>query len=244
MSVTQSLVDGNPLWKRSGAADFYAVFDHTQAHKPLVQICYNDNTVWSGLYILEPDYTHPKIGLYPDPETNPVDPNLEIRNKLESFLLHLYGAGVFIADTEIFYDLDSDIMSAGIGSMYETVNVLDFMVLTGAKRQHYKLPDGTIKDLTTLGPGDDDIRTFLTDVENEDWQLMNDIIKHIGLKGLVPYLYASRGIDFATFAELILFFYPDTPTRKAYFATTLDPFLKSKRVPIFTQSQLQTLGII
>lgn len=229
----------------SNGAGFYALFDHNQAHKPLMGIYYDANKRYSKYYILEPNFLHPTIGLYKDINADPIgDSANAARNEFESFLLHLYAADVFISDSNIYYDLDADMQNAGITSMYNDVNILDFMVLTQAKVRNYKQPDGTILDLMTLGY--DSERPNLTDVPNKDNSLMKDVIKHVGLKGFVPYLYAAEGIDFDTFAELILFFYPDATVRATAWATPstgISAFLKSKSVPMFTESQLQQLGL-
>lgn len=237
---------GRYQYKRTATeAGFYARFDANQAHKPLVSIHYDDVNMSSPHYILEPTFTHPTIGLYKDVDADPIDDASNIaRNEFESFLLHLYGADVFISSTDVYHDLDADMEAGGITSMYDGVNVLDFMVLTSAKVRNYKQPDGTILDLMTLGY--DDTRPNLTDVPDLDQTLMKDVIKHVGLKGFVPYLYAAEGIDFATFAELILFFYPDATERATAWATPttgLSAFLKSKSVPMFTETQLQQLGL-
>lgn len=247
MAVTPVLApSGRYIYKRTATENgFYACFDATQAHKPLVSIHYDDINISSPYYILEPTFTHPTIGLYKDVNADPIDAESNIaRNEFESFLLHLYGAGVFISSTTVNHDLDADMVSGSIASMYNDVNVLDFMVLTGAKVRNYKQPDGTILDLMTLGYDDD--RPNLTDVPNLDQTLMKDVIKHVGLKGFVPYLYAAEGIDFDTFTELVLFFYPDPVERATYWATPttgLDAFLKSKSVPMLTETQLQQLGL-
>ena len=246
MAVTPRMApSGRYIYKRTATENgFFVCFDATDHIKPLKSIHYNDINTSTEYYILEPMLTHPVIGMYIDPDGDLNDAANIARNEFESFLLHLYAAGVFISSTDDYHDLDADMVEAGITSMYDGVNVLDFLVLTGAKVRNYKQSDGTILDLMTLGPSD--TRPNLTDVPDIDISLVKDVVKHIGLKGFVPYLYAAEGIDFDTFAELVLFFYPDATDRATYWATPstgLQAFLTSKSVPMLTELQLQQLGL-
>lgn len=248
MSVEQLIVNGKPIWKRSGAADFYAVFDHTKAHLPLLHVHYDGRTMYSPFYILEANYLDPQIGIW----ENPLIPVTRIRGKFESFLFHLYGADLFIADDNGVNDVDNDMVIAGLKDKddtdnttpYDDLNILDFMVLTKAKQRYYKKPeDNTIIDLMTLGPNAE--RPIITDVPDlqEDRALLKAVLKTVGMKGFCQYLYAAEAISFEIFCELIKYFFPDLLSRIDYYNSTIKPFFKARRVPMFDASELEALGI-
>lgn len=248
MAVAQQIVNGTtPIWTRSGDADFYAVFDHTKSHLPLLSIYYDDRTMASPYYIIEGAYLDANIGIWEDPDTQLT----RVRGKFESFLLTLYGADIFIADDNGTHKIDDDMVAAGLldkddtagTTPYDDLNILDFMVLTRAKKRYYTKPDGSIIDLMALGPSE--TRPVLTDVDDEqpDRELLKAVIKNLGMKGFCQYLYAGEAISFKIFCELIEYFFPGILERITYYNSTIKPFFKANRVPMLSAAELELLGI-
>lgn len=227
---------GNILYNRTGDPDFYAIFEGTGV-KSILRIHYDGRNVLDKNPILEPAYTHPLFGRGPDPE-NP------IRSDLEVFLLTIYFANLYLGSDKIINDLHADLVAAGITAQYDTLNVIDFMVLTGAKEREYRKPDNTVGDIMTLGSADPRPTLLEVDDTPDGNELMIEIIKYRGFRGFIPNLYAKKGISFEDLVDLVKHFFPDLTDRANYYANELGPQLKLKQVPIFTTTQLKALELL
>lgn len=237
MAVSEITTPNGKVYIRSGDPDYFAVVDPALGVKPVIDIRFQ-----GGKYqvlnkiIIEPAYSHPVIGRID--EQNPV------RTDLEVFLLTLYFGDFFLGYDKYQNDFDSYITASGLSGEYDSINIIDFMVLTGAKERNYRKPDNTVEDIMKLGPADP--RPSLSEVEDtkEGNQLMIEIIKYRGLKGFIPHLYASKAISFEDLVEIVEHFYPDIAERNKYYASELGPKLKQKQAPLFNSSQLQKLKLL
>lgn len=237
MAVTKTNIPEGELVIRSGPADYFAVVDTSIGITPVVDIRYS-----SAKYrvinkeIIEPAYTHPLIGRID--QANPV------RSDLEVFLLTLYFGNFYLGYDKIQNIFDTYIKDNNLTGDYDSINVIDFMVLTGAKERNYRKPDNTVQDIMQLGPAD--ARPTLSEVEDTDEgnRLMIDIVKYRDLRGFIPHLFAAKAISFDDLVEVVEHFYPDLVDRNNYYATDLGPNLKLKQAPLFNSSQLQKLGLL
>lgn len=216
---------------------FYAVVNFASPGKEITALNYGPGkTVYTPPYliVIEPaDFT-----LYGQPVWDGVSP--PIRTELEAFLQTLYGAGASLTSNSVQHNLDTAINEAGLAGDYAKVQVVDFMAFTGALKRYQTLQDGTQVDLLSLGLGD--TRPNLNDLErNEDFNLMYGIIDHLGVQGILPYLYVKEGINFKQFCDRIRVWKQEKEEREVWVYQTLIPLLRVQKAPVLTEAQVQEL---
>ncbi len=163
------------------------------------------------------------------------DPEVRIRTDFEAFLRTLYGAQCELVGIGAGFDLFDQMRAANVLEQCGSVQIVDFMALTGAIAPQQTLPDGTQVDCTKLGPGD--VRPLVSTLKRQDDSLMWSIIDFLGLQGMIPYLYASGAIDFNTLCTRLKAWIPNVEERSGYIVSILRPALRSKGTPVFTPQQ-------
>lgn len=244
MAVTKQIVNGKPVWIRSGSPEFYcSVYFGQDGVKRIDEIGYTGGGKYKSMPIMTKESiqsSNPEAFAFLDfnADGTPAD-----RTELEKFLLALYASGTILAgDTQNVNDLNADMVKYGITDQYASINIADFMVFTGAIDRLYQKADGSYVDITTLGPNDQ--RPFIREVPKRSYDLMLKIITHTGMSGIVKYLYASEGITFEQLVDCTLHFYPDKQERRNHFNYELLPFLISKFVPSLTEEQIAKFDLI
>lgn len=216
---------------------FYAVVNFASPGKEITLVDYGPGkTVYTPPYliVIEPA----DISLYGQLTWDGVSP--QIRTGLEAFLQTLYGSGASLTSNSVQHDLDSAINEAGLAGDYAKVQVVDFMAFTGALKRFQTLQDGTQVDLLGLGPGD--ARPNLNDLErNEDFGLMYGVIDHLGVQGILPYLYVKEGINFKQFCDRIRVWKEEKEDRELWVYSTLIPLLRLQNAPVLTEQEVLDL---
>ena len=242
MAVNNQNIGNDTIYIRTGSPDYFVVFD-PHGIKEVIDIRYSGaKYIVKNKEIIEPWYSHPIIGR--GIGYDPLSPLKPARSDLEVLLLTIYFKDLFLGSDKVLNDFNSDMESASMLGEYDSINIIDFMVLTGAKERTYRAPNNSMIDIMTLGP--DDERPKLSEVNDteEGNTLMIDIIKYRGLKGFIPHLFAAKAISFDNLVSLVEYFYPDIPARKDYYSLSLGPMLKQKQAPLFNSNQLKKLGLL
>ena len=213
---------------------FYAVINFASPGKEITSIGHNVGaTIYNppGTAVIEPA----DLPLY---GTDTPDPDAEyIRTPFEAFLQTLYGAGVSLTSSSVEHDLNADIEAAGLSDDYAKVQVADFMAFCGALKRYQTLKDGTQVDLLSLGPGDE--RPNLNDLQrSDDFTLMYGIIDHIGIQGILPYLYVKEGLTFDELCERIRAWKTIKEERETWTYEKLIPLLREQKAPVLTEQQV------
>lgn len=223
---------------------FYAVFNGADPFREIRDVGYKPGkTIYPGAgpgvfpVVVQPAET--EVWKHtPDPVTGvPVkdEPEVRIRTDFEAFLRTLYGAQCELVGAGTGFDLFDQMKAAGVLEQCGSVQIVDFMALTGAIATQQTLPDGTQVNCTTLGPGD--VRPLISTLKRQDDSLMWSIIDFLGLQGMIPYLYASEAIGFPTLCARLKSWIPNVDERSAYIVSILRPALRSKGTPVFTPQQ-------
>jgi hypothetical protein len=171
-------------------------------------------------------------------------------NYLAAFFYKIYAAGLFIGGSQSV-DLHRSIVSAGLynpplvlngltvlagSDPYEGIRPLDFMALTGAKI----VPEGIGAYIPSAANPTPPARPHLWEVADGDAdgrKNMFDVIKFMGMWGLVKHLYIAKGgITWTEFLECMLAGMPDPSDRYAYFPV-LRSFLIAKQQPTLSEKQ-------
>lgn len=169
-----------------------------------------------------------------------VEPEEQIRTPFEAFLQTLYGYSASLTSESVYHDLNQDMIDNGLTGQYARVQVVDFMAFTGAIDRYQTLPDGTLVDCLSIEAGEP--RPNLNGLKfKDDFSLMNEVIRHIGIQGMYPYLYAREGIDFKEFCDQLRIWKPEKEERETYIYDTLIPLLRVEKSPVLTEAQVLSL---
>lgn len=201
MAVSEQNIGNDYISIRTGSPDYFAVYDPSVINA-VVDIHYSGaKYIVKNKKILEPLYDHPSIGrgitlLHPDP----------VRTDLEVFLLSIYALNLFLGSDMYLNDFNQDLEDASLLGEYDSINIIDFMVLTGAKERTYRDKDNEMIDIMSLGP--EDSRPKLSEVEDteEGNILMIDIIKYRGLKGFILISSPQRQYPSTTLSSWLFIF--------------------------------------
>lgn len=151
------------------------------------------------------------------------------KRELEMFLKYIYAAGVQLSSDQQF-TLDADMQAAGISSHYSRINLVDWFSLTKAK----------VLDLTKYPDGQP--RPSLTELPDGDRSNMFDIIRSLGMVGLLPHLLVPGGITFAEFNREMRHFLPDRDARLAFMTERGIPALTSRQAPLLSKQELDLIA--
>jgi len=206
----------------------YAVIDGRNDLRPIRQIGYNPgSTVYTppGVVVLQPLKQLIAAG----------------QNPLEALLNTMYGFQVSLtSEVDVQHDLHGLIKAAKKEEWYDAVQVVDFMALTGAIKRYQTLPNGSIIDLLSdFEPKQK--RPNINALERNGNELMFSIIKHLGLWGLLPYLYAKEGITFDDLNKCIKEWITEESDRRRYVVKELIPLLRTLRSPVLTEAMVRAL---
>ena len=218
---------------------FYGIVNFASPSKEIVEVGYSPgDTKYTPPYLVvvqPPDFL-----IYEYVDGIKVDPEVKIRTEFEAFLQTLYGAGASLTSQSVLHDLNQSMIDNGITDQYGGVQVVDFMAFTGAIDRYQTLPDGTLVDCLDITPGDP--RPNLNGLNvKDDFGLMYEIINHIGIQGIYPYLYAREGISFDEFCERLIIWKPETTERTGYIYAELIPLLRTLKAPVLTEAQVLSL---
>ena len=216
------------------ATGFFAAIDTNHPLKVIRSIGYRPGatvTTPDGVDVFQP----PPQLIWPGGDSN----QPAIRTAFDAFLQTLYGAGATLSSTSVIHDLHSEMISGNVTSQYAGVQVVDFMAFCGAISRQQTLPDGTQVDCLNIAPGAP--RPLMRDLERKDNVLMFSIITHLGIQGMLPYLYSREGITFKDFCEELRKWKPDQFDRENYVINTLIPLLRLERSPVLTEEQINEL---
>ena len=217
-----------------GSTGFYAAVDFRVPSPIILKIGYRPGVTIStppGVVVIQPV---PQL-IWPD--GNQSQP--QIRTPFEAFLQTLYGANATLTSASTTHDLHSEMVAGGVAGQYAKVAIVDFMAFTAVLKRYQTLPDGEQVDLLSLGPGD--VRPNINDLKRNGMDLMKDIITHLGIQGIYPYLYTKEGISFKELCDYLREWLPDVIDRTAYVYSTFLPILKAEKSPILTESQIFSL---
>ena len=218
---------------------FYGIVDFATASKEIVGVGYAPGvTIYSPAYqvVVQP----PDDLIYEYEDGVKVDPVVQIRTAFEAFLQTLYGAGASLTSDSVFHDLDSVMIDAGVSDQYSGIEIVDFMAFTGAVDRFQTMPDGSQEDLLSLGPGDP--RPNVNAITSEgDFSLMYEVIDHLGIQGMYPYLYSREGINFKEFCDRLRIWKEEAEERQEYVYQTLIPLLRLEKSPVLTEAQVLSL---
>lgn len=236
-----------PWFERTGALDFYAVIDPTPGVGKLHRLGFTSGPVASRFPIIEPAYAmFPLQPMKPDGNGGET-PTTKTRSQLEVFLMTLYGAQLNIfqslSSVEESLNLDAQILEAGQEAQYESIQIVDFLALTGAVSRFWKVTGNGTVNVLELGP--DDERPEITELERGDGGLqLEQVVKYVGLFSLVKRLFAAGAISFDKLNELYHWFWPNRTERmeKVFGRFPNDPgslqaYLVAKRHPLLTEGQ-------
>jgi len=214
------------------ATGFWAQLDTRQAGLPVLRAGYSP-----GIKIYSPAWlpiVQPNPALMLDPPAGPGN------NALEAFLNTLYGAGANLISDERRFHLSDEMEAAGELDQFDKLQVVDFMALTEAVERHQVMPDGTQVDLLSFQPGQQ--RPGLQGLQKKDSSVMLKVIRHLGLQGFCPHLWARGGITFQEFSACLKEWKPDLQARQQYVAGPLNTLLRQKlRARMFRPEELQSL---
>ncbi len=215
---------------------FFAVIDLLQPLKPVTMIGYRPGakiTPPLGRVTVQP---LPQL-IWPNGDSN----QPAIRTAFEAFMQTLYGSGASLTSESVTHQLDEEMRAAGstVTAQYARVQVVDFMAFCGAISRQQTLPDGTQVDCLALGPGDE--RPLMRDLERKDNNLMFSIITHLGIQGMLPYLYAGDAITFKDFCDQLRIWKPDPVARSLYVFGELVSLLRLAKSPVLSEAQILEL---
>lgn len=200
---------------------YYATYDNGTPLKPLTGLGYFTGTLHTKDSVIVPDSGLISVGI----------------NPFSAFLMSMYNAGLHIAGGgNVFFDLSQQMDEAGQLSDFESVQILDFMSLLGAV-----LYDATIHIQTPTNPtppARPPVATILAQSPG-DPALMLEVMKHLGLSGILKFLYGERGISFEQFCECWTFFYPTQELQEQHYETTIN-YLRTKGI-MLTGAQSEAL---
>lgn len=222
---------------------FYGIVDFSTASKEIVGIGYDPGvTIFSPasqIVVQPPDsqiYKYDGNQRATDEDGN----DIQERTPFEAFLQTLYGAGASLTSESVFHDLDTVMVEAGVSDQYSGIEIVDFMAFTGAVDRFQTMPDGSQVDLLSLGP--DDTRPNVNAITSEgDLSLMYEVIDHLGIQGMYPYLYSREGINFKEFCDRLRIWKEEAEERQEYVYQTLIPILRTEKSPVLTESQVLSL---
>ena len=142
-----------------------------------------------------------------------------IKTEFDAFLVTLYRAGVSISNQNKYFDLTSEMLEAGLID-YSTFTSLD--------------PSKVVDAFADVDPSD--FETMLGDKST-----IIDVLKHLGLSGLLHHLYAAGKLTFQEYKECVYFFYPDKEERAQYYEN-INPALRSRRIMLSGTEEKEILG--
>jgi hypothetical protein len=225
------------------ATGFYAIVDFDHPDKIIRSIGYSPGArIWNhGILNTPPPYVG-KMVVEPNPtliwpEGNPA--NTAIRTPFEAFMQTIYGVEASLSSESVSHDLHSEMVAGGVTAQYAKVAIVDFMAFTGVLRKFQTLPNGSQVDLLELGPGD--VRPNINDLVRNGLDLMHNIITHLGIQGIYPYLYTKEGISFEELCDYLREWIPDVAERTEYVYSTFIPILRAEKSPILTYEQIDSL---
>lgn len=213
---------------------FFACVDFTHPLKLIRYLGFKPGANIStppGIFVVQP----PAQLIWPNGDSQ----QPQIRTAFEAFLQTLYGAGATLSSDSVSHDLNSSMVTGGVLSQYAGVQVVDFMAFCGAISRQQTLPDGTQVDCLNIAPGAP--RPLMRDLERKNNNLMFSIIRHIGIQGILPYLYARDGITFKDFCDELRIWKPEKNERAGYVYAALIGILRSERAPVLTEAQINEL---
>lgn len=220
---------------------FFGIVDFSSPSKEIVSVGYDPGvTKYTAPWLIVVQPVDFLIYQYIDGVKT--DPAVKIRTEFDAFLQTLYGAGASLTSNSIFHDLNSDMEANDLTDQYADVEVVDFMAFTGAIDRYQTLPDGSLVDCLNITPGSP--RPNLNGlVSKEDFSLMYQIIEHLGIQGIYPYLYAKEGINFKQFCDRLRIWKQDTKERTDYIYQKLIPLLRTPalKAPVLTEAQVLEL---
>lgn len=157
--------------------------------------------------------------------------------ELELFIVWLYAIGVNLTDTTTTFNLDAQLFNAGkLGisplqsNPYRSINVFDFMVLTGA----IEYP------IAQLNLGER--RPIVKEAtQRNDKTVMFNVIRKLGIWGYCVDIFAEYGMTLEELAECLAEYLPDFAERKTYILSYVLPILRTKSFRILSDSELSTL---
>lgn len=207
MAVT---IDRRGFFNKTGEG-FYALTDPKDDSKPLINIGYLEEkgqiqTKWA---IVEPDPVLVAV----------------FQSEFSAFLTTVYKAGFNIAGDTTKFNLTDIMVEKGLidfstmqaGSSPEDwkdaflqIFVLDVMALLGAVAYDVS------KHIRTPNNPNPPERPKVWEVPQLDRTNMLDVIKFLGLWGILHHLYIERGLNWEEYKFCILSFFPDLEDRRAY----------------------------
>lgn len=151
------------------------------------------------------------------------DPATESERELEYFLLMLYASGVSLTSASgQQFNLHADMASAGVLSHYSRIRVDDFARLTGV----------IVLDGQFLAPGSN--RLDLTKVQKNGVEGLNETIRHLGIWGLIDYLYVGLVLNESQYGALLREWKPSLSAREQHIYQVLTPFSRQRNFKLLS----------
>lgn len=222
---------------RIKSTGFYAVVDFRFAIKPIRKIGYKPGILLQtppGRVVIQPA----NRALYG--VDNPALDQEMIRTPLEAFLQTLYFVGASLSSLSGNFDLDEEMIEGGVDDQYGRVQITDFMAFTGALKRFQTLRNGNQVDLLGLIAGDK--RPNLNDLNrSDDFKLMFGVIRHLGIQGILPYLYLREGINFKEFCDEFRLWKETAEEREEFVYGRLQPILRMNNAPVLSEENINNL---
>lgn len=209
MSVTKT----GKIYTRSGPPEFWVAYNPKDK---CIKGMGHGGKVSSKFIIVEPDPIFAAAG----------------HNELSAFFLTIFYEGIRIDGPAGEFDANEILRRHNKVNEYDGINVLDFMVSTGAK---------IYPEITThMLPGADP-RPNVWDVPDNDNEFMINVIKHLGIRGMIKSIYVNNGFTFDELFGLVDFFFNAGTKPRRNYVFKLDEAARAALMPPFSQKEVKKL---